>query len=223
MDLLHFTVRAWAGWASGSDSSDAKGIPSLLRRRVTALGRNALGAACSLPELDKVRYVFSSRHGEFSRTLSILKSIVDAEALSPTDFSMSVHHALVGLLSISQNNHSGHTAVAAGEESFCFGLIEALACLAEAPQDPVMLIHCDEPLPGGYAAFNRADDRPVALALLLGEGGGQDFGVQSYAKIEGGRQNSIALDFLNFLNGCETEADSASDTRHWRWVRYGTG
>jgi len=50
------------------------------------------------------------------------------------DFSLGVHNALAGLLSVSTRNHGGHTALAAGIDSFGFGLMEAAVCLLERPK-----------------------------------------------------------------------------------------
>jgi len=198
-----------------------------LRRRVTALGRNALCLACSLPELEKARYVFSSRHGEFSRTLSILENIAESQELSPAGFSLSVHHALISLLSIENNNNKGHIAVAGGDESFCCGLIEALACLAEKPEEPVLYIHCDEPLPRDYALFNGQEDSSIVIALFLRTKGGEGFSVQAVDGVDEGDQNkektSMAFSFLQFLKGKELEVNYYSQNRCWHWKRYGMG
>jgi hypothetical protein len=221
--MMRFAIRAWAGWSSGPDAVGVKCVPALLRRRVTALGRNTLGTACALPSLDQARYVFSSRHGEFRRTLAILRSIAAAEDLSPTEFSMSVHHALSGLLSISQGNHGGHTAIAAGAESFCFGMMEAAASLAETPSQPVMLIHCDEPLPDEYAVFDTEASAAV-LALLLEHTGDEMFSLEMSENLSGGQsQQPAALAFRQFLDGKDAELDFYSEIRRWHWGRHGAG
>lgn len=142
----------------------------LLRRRVSALGQNALKAAWGLDASVPARCVFASRHGEFGRTLSIMEALVRAEGVSPADFTLSVHHALAGLLSIAQGNRLGHSAVAAGRESLFCGVMEAAACLAETPDQPVILVYYDEPLPEPFAHFSRDGEETVALALLLTSG-----------------------------------------------------
>src|ERR1700677_3515966 len=120
-------------WGSGSALEAAEDhpqatLPPLLRRRVTALGKMAFKAAFDLSALEPARFIFCSRHGEFQRTLSILTTLATGEAVSPAEFSLSVHNALAGLLSIAQHNTGGHTAIAAGADSFHAGLIEAASC-----------------------------------------------------------------------------------------------
>ena len=97
--------------AAGTPPSDP--VPLLLRRRVSAIGQQALRAAWGLPAAAEARLIFASRHGEFSRTLSILDALANDQPVSPADFTLSVHHALAGLLSIAQRNRLGHTAIAA--------------------------------------------------------------------------------------------------------------
>jgi len=117
--------------------------PTILKRRVSPLGREALLAAFGLPDVGASRFVLSSRHGEFGRTQALLSALADGEPLSPADFSLSVHHGLIGLLSIATGNRLGHTAVAAGRESFAYGLLEAAAAATERPGQPMALVHFD--------------------------------------------------------------------------------
>jgi len=46
-----------------------------------------------------------------------MEGLVAGEGVSPAEFTLSVHHALVGLLSIAQSNRRGHTALAAGQRA----------------------------------------------------------------------------------------------------------
>ena len=77
-------------------------------------------AASAMPDVETARYVLSTRHGELARTISIIDTLNDEEELSPTEFSMSIHHGLTGLLSIAKKNTGGHSAIAAGPENFWF-------------------------------------------------------------------------------------------------------
>src|SRR5262249_4684279 len=114
------------------------------------------------------RYILASRHGELGRMIGILRALDAGELPSPAEFSMVVHHALAGLLSIGASNTNGHTALAAGLDTFGLGLLEAGSCRAERPDEPVLLLYGDEELPGEYAAF-RGDDvgLPIVVALAL--------------------------------------------------------
>jgi hypothetical protein len=193
----------------------------LLRRRVGPLGQQALRAAWNAPRSADARLVFASRHGEFSRTLSILDALAGEEPVSPADFTLSVHHALAGLLSIARANRRGHTAIAAGRDSFGFGVLEALACLTERPGEPVILVYYDEPLPAPFADFDEDGDH-VALALtLVTEGDGPPLSLTTLAPPAGGSASvTPAQDFLRFLLNDDDRADCLGARHVWRWERH---
>lgn len=221
---MFFCVRKWAAWTPGRAPIDAA-PPALLRRRVSALGQEALRAAWSLADSAESRVVISSRHGEFGRTLSILESLVDRTEVSPADFTLSVHHALAGLLSIARGNQQGHTAVAAGPESFCFGLLEAVACLKETPTKPVVLLHYDEPLPSPFSVFEEPAAAPEVLALLLAT---EEPGISlslafGPAPAAARRSGSHARDFLDLLETPDqAERISVGERLEWHWRRHAT-
>lgn len=135
------TQAAWLAWAGAIDKATSDTdvglpeVPMMLRRRTTALGRKMIGCALACGETARTgRYVVASRHGEFSRTLGILRTLVASELPSPAEFSMSVHNSLAGLLSIHSGNIRGHTALAAGLDTFGFGLMEAAPLSEDAAQ-----------------------------------------------------------------------------------------
>lgn len=218
--MMRFSIPAWAGWSCGPDTEGVKRLPALTRRRLSPLGRNALGAASTLPALDTARYIFSSRHGEFSRTQTILHTIAAAEALSPTDFSMSVHHALTGILSIIHHNHAGHTAIAAGAESLCFAMIEAAACMAENPAQPVLLLHYDDALADEYAAFDSG--APAAILALLLQANGENSLTFMMAEKPAAPASTTpaALALWQFLDGDAAQSVFNGPTHSWQWSRH---
>jgi len=199
-------------------------VPMMLRRRSTALGQKMLASALACRETALTgRYVLASRHGEFSRGLSILKSLAAHELPSPAEFSMSVHNGLAGLLSIHLGNTRGHTALAAGLDTFGFGLIEAAAHLVEEPSEPVLLFFGDEPLPGEYDVFGKDDvDLPfvVALALRAPAAGDDCILFDAVPRSAGARPSTAApADFLRFLLSGAQSAVSEGARMTWSWRR----
>ena len=160
---------AWLDWAGlpACEQRSEQPIPVTLRRRVTKIGQQALRAAWPLSDRPDTRIVFASRDGEFSRTASVMDTLTDPDLVSPADFSLSVHHALAGLLSIARDNHAGHGAVAAGRDSLWCGLIEAAASLTGSANKFALLVYHAEPLPPPYESFTTPDDETIALAVLL--------------------------------------------------------
>lgn len=222
------TEEAWRDWANGrtaapDDPSARPPLPTLLRRRVSPLGQAALRAAWSLPDTLTSRIILASRHGEFGRTLSILDSLAAEGEVSPADFTLSVHHALVGLLSIAATNRHGHTAIAAGSESLGLGFVEALACLDESPCEPVTLLYYDEGLPSPFNDFDEAvGHAPLALALTLAKTGPSGMlGFTPISQPSDTMDRSIqALEFLRFLLAEQAELSWCGERFRWQWRRY---
>lgn len=222
------TEASWREWAGGrraattGDDPIRNQPPAILRRRVSALGQAALRAAWGLPDIHKARIILASRHGEFGRTLSILDSLAAGTGVSPADFTLSVHHALVGLLSIATNNRQGHTAIAAGAETFGLGFVEAVACLAEQPVEPVVLLYFDEALPIPFDRFNENHQGPLAVALTLTAAApGETFAFTAVSPASGPPGRSVqALDFLKFLLSGDSTLVSRGEHLQWQWTRH---
>ena len=153
--------------ARGSASLDLGFVEPLQRRRLSRLARACFHCANRVGAPGDGRVVFASRHGEAERTLAILHDLAAGVEVSPTQFSMSVHNAVPGLWSILRGNRAAACAVAAGPESFGWGLVEALAAFRADPASPVLYVYGDDVLPDPWA-----DPVPRgvfhALALLLG-------------------------------------------------------
>lgn len=228
---LRFRVEDWSAcrmlgaaegeWLGPSAGAALPALPAALRRRVSAIGQKAFQAASRLPVSNDARFIFCSRHGEYARTASLLEALAASEPTSPADFSLSVHHALAGLLSIVRGNGTGHSTVAAGADSFGFGLFEAAACLAAGSERQVLLVYFDEPLPADYAALcDEKDGFAAAFLLCPGRHEEGDI-VLSCAPPEARlRQRSAtgqARDFVEFLLSGECERPSHGGCVQWRW------
>jgi hypothetical protein len=219
------TKNAWRQWAGEADvavdDSAMPTLPMMLRRRATPIGQKALGAALACSGVKDARYILASRHGEFDRTVVVLASLAEGEQPSPAEFSMSVHHGLAGLLSIHTGNRAGHTAVAGSLDSFGYGLVEAAACLAEMPAQPVLLFYFDAPLPEGYAPFRPEAESalPLVLAMTLVAADGEPMKVSASLADDDADQQSLPLAFLRFLLKKEASASARGGRMMWRWHR----
>lgn len=170
-----FEAGEWQDWAAGRREScpDAAvpqpaGVDVMLRRRASPLARAtlAVGERLLAPG-ESAQVVYASRHGDMRRTLELLDDIAADEPVSPTTFSLSVHNALPGLWGIARQDRSPTLALAAGEESFAWGLVEAMSRSLAEPEQKVILLYADELLPGPYAAFEDAGAMSLVVGLCL--------------------------------------------------------
>lgn len=167
------TPEVWEQWALAPFAIQAgaepgvKAMPAMLRRRAGFLGKMALEVAYQcLDGRTDIPTVFCSRHGEVARSLELLADLVRGEPLSPTAFSMSVHNAIVGLLSIARADRAHQLALAAGTATIEHAVIEACGLMADGASQ-VLLVACDTSLPELYAPFQDCEEQPYAWAWLL--------------------------------------------------------
>lgn len=244
-------VKSWAAWAPGIESHeqwalwargllepqtegvpDVKFFPAMMRRRLSRLGKMAASVAhrcCGEVAATERRFVFASRYGEQQRTQKILSGLSGGEDVSPTAFSLSVHNAIAGLLSIASKDEAASVSIAAGSNTFSAAWLEAAGLLMSPREqcNEVALVYYDEPLTDEYAEFN--DDElsfPFALALLLSMPANPEEalsfeGVYLETVDSGGMVNtetSQPLDFMRFyLN--ERESQGAGYGSRWVWKR----
>lgn len=167
--------KTWADldmtWPENAQAVPAHLIPTMMRRRTSSLSKLALQTALSLTEEQQVDYiVFASRHGELTRTTTLIKNILQGEDASPTLFSQTVHNTAAGLFTIAAKRPTPVTSLASGPNTLHSALIEAAAYLAEYPQHQVLVVDFDEPLPEPYRDFDHGQYRGYALGMRLTSG-----------------------------------------------------
>ncbi len=227
------TAEAWQAWADEPKAlpteglPDARFLPAMLRRRCTPLSKILLRAAMDgCPEADRanLRTVFSSRHGSINESVGLLENVARAEKLSPAKFSHTVHNAQAGLYSIATGNRCASSSLAAREDSFGCGLLEALCHLEREPQRDVLFVSGDVPLDPVFAPLVDEPATPHAVALRLS---GTAKGPALTAAIEPNRGEApvppwpAAVEFLRqWLR--ETPSFELVTPRHrWRFERSG--
>lgn len=192
--MLGFKVQAWSAVAPGLQDPvewhdwlqqpyplenelpkpPLKQIPPLLRRRFTELGRCAVAAALPiLTEIPSIPAVFASRHGDTPLTLSLLEGIAGEQPMSPTGFSLAVHNAVSGLLSIARKDVSEITAIASSEQLIAHALLEAATQLQDREQ--ILCLIYDVPLPELYQPYVTSEPFPFALAMILSRDTGDGY------------------------------------------------
>ena len=201
-------VAHWSAWpplaAQGSEPAaqpDVHFVEPLLRRRLSRLATMTLHVAHACTQgVPRLRLVFASRHGELKRAMVMLRELARSAPLSPTAFSLSVHNTAAGILSIVRQDRSPTTAIAAGDETLGFGLLEAFCEFAADPALPVLMVYGDEPLPDEYRGFAERPERPHAVAILLAGGAGRDITLTMTAGGAAPSPESQSFAFLQCLS-----------------------
>jgi Beta-ketoacyl synthase, N-terminal domain len=224
------TKEAWQAWAnanyviSGDKAAAVQAMPPMLRRRAGFLGKMALEVAyqCLGQRID-VPTVFSSRHGEASRSVDLLLDLANGVPLSPTSFGLSVHNATGGLFSIARSDHANNIALAGGKSTIENAVIEACGLLAEG-EPAVLLVAYDCPLPIPYYAFQDCDEQPFAWAWLMRPPADEvvsltwsdalQHSASSFERLPAG------LEILRFYLRKDPALERICNTRRWLWSRH---
>ena len=145
-------------------------IPAAMRRRTSLTTRMAITAAsqaCIEAQVDPgiLPSVFTSLGGEIQVTDALCRLLPDPDALlSPTQFHNSVHNTTAGYWGILNHCQAPTTAIAAVDDSFAMGLLEAWSQLQQWQGD-LLLVCYDEEWPQYLAA--PIGKIPFACALVL--------------------------------------------------------
>jgi hypothetical protein len=223
----------WAAWAPGLESEtdwahwdgeppqgpavpDLSWLPPMQRRRLPALARGVFHVARQAggDDVDRLPTVLASAHGELSRTLGLLNDLAENEPLSPAAFSLSVHNAVSGQLSIALGNRAPASCVALAGDGISTALLEA-QCLAGPGGDALVVIY-EAPLPEQYRPYQQSDTFPWALALRLGPGG-TGYRLSRRAGSGGPANQGPAL--ARFLAAGDADLTLRGPRSDWRWTR----
>ncbi|GAA5017338.1 beta-ketoacyl synthase chain length factor [Acinetobacter puyangensis] len=145
-------------------------IPAIQRRRLSSLAKLALHAArsCLLSLDTSVDYiVWSSRYGDEKKTVSILNDIAESQAISPTQFSTSVHNAIAGLYSILFQDDTPSVSLSS-HASYVWQdcVLDAYAFLTSQQKQQVLVVYYDESLPEIYQD-SLVVAQPIAMAAII--------------------------------------------------------
>lgn len=237
--MITFNISQWRAWAPGLETSedwqkwsaqpwipeisdaqpDVSFLPAIQRRRLSRMARMAFSVGWPLADgIERLPLVFVSRHGETPRTFGILSELAERQALSPTQFSLSVHNAVIGLWSILRGETSEMTALAAATDGLENGVMEAAAMLAEgAPA--VLLVLTEEQPPQAYAHWIDDIPFPYAVALLLTPGQEWQLTLTAGALDEKPDTWPHPLSLLRALHNATEVIRHPSPSRTWVWQR----
>jgi hypothetical protein len=192
-------------------------IDPLIRRRLSRMARGMLHCAGRLsPGSGDQRTVFASRHGEVSRTIPVLEDLARGMEPSPTLFSMNVHNAVAGVWSIVKKNRAPSTSLAAGPETFGWGLLDAFAAVLADPAAPVLYAFGDDCLPDIYTNFDTPGSALHAISVLIGTPARHHL-VLTWKSSDREDLEPQSLRFIHALSGGPSQLPWSSHGRSWNW------
>lgn len=150
--------------------------------------------------------------------MKIMEDIVRQNEVSPTDFSHSVFNTAQGLFSIATANTAPAVMVVGGDDTFGSALLESAIALQRFPDQPVLLVYFDEPLPKPLDVMEKPAGEAFSIALLLGAGTpnlvvGRQYNAGSIVA------GNPGLSFLHFwLSGAASHSVVTRRSR-WHWSR----
>ena len=220
------TAEDWLQWSKNKYqwpvdliSVPANLIKPMARRRMSSLSKLALQAALQISVDQSIDYiVFSSRHGELTRTVKLIEDIMSGEDASPMAFSQSVHNTAAGLFTISTDRPTPVTSIAAVESTAHHALIESSIYLQENPDQRVLLVDFDEPLPAPYQQYEKGNHQGVAFAAILSSG--QQYQL-SWSKTDQKIASLLPQTFsiIDYLINDEKKQTITDNRFSWIWTR----
>ena len=167
MNSISFYVEKWSAFGPGYiEDVDISWIGPLLRRRMSHLDRMTATVLHDLGvDSQKIPLIFASEHGEIARSLPLRNAVASDQQMSPTQFSLSVHNAAIGLFSIAQNNTANTSAVAGPCCAIPTGFIEAILS-ANSTKQTVCLLIADEEIPAEFAPAS-PESIPHCVGVLI--------------------------------------------------------
>ncbi len=226
---LSFDVLDWLAVSRTEDGRDTvlapagasyletlpKRLPMMLSRRMSLGSRFAVECALELLERHKIdAIVNASRHAETPRGEKSLCSIAKGVPPSPTDFTMSVHNAAAGILTIHKKLTVPVTSVAAQGNTFEAGLFEAASFLSDG-KERVLLLDYENTLPPILASRLPAVKETFAVAILLEKG--EKLKASTTSIEETDPETPDALQFIEGLASKATQFTVRSGRHLWTW------
>ena len=221
---------AWIGWDGYLKSSSenvalpqTKYIPMIQARRMSHACRLACEVTLNLladstENIDAA--VFISQHGELGRSTKIIQSIVEGQAVSPTDFSMSVHNTASGLSTILSKNTMEISSISAGSDGFQQGLFEVQAFFSQGAEK-VILVEFDDRVPNLYQTGGRFEIAPYACGFVFSPE--KEYQYELYSPPRPLSQQPEVPQSLQFLkNTLEEQRSFFIDglTCNWSWTKH---
>lgn len=224
--MQKFSIKNWSAWDLTSSQElggyhqvqsglpEMAGVKPMVKRRMPALAKVMHELASTVPLMP---CVYASKNAELSRTIKIIRQY--GGDISPTLFSMSVHNAIPGMLSVVNQDDSPYTVIDSMSGVVEMALLEAVSMLDQ--YDAVKVVYFEEPTADEYIEINKQPDFALVMQLVVTAGNAYSLcQVPKEQKSAHHEQSNLLIkEYLSLLQG-DTQQVIQHHARHsWHWRR----
>jgi hypothetical protein len=229
-----FAISEWSGWQATlsedyanesqalaiSETPDVASIPPMLRRRLNLLGRACASEVLKhLTDGEIMPIVYCSQHGDIERTTKVFYELADDQPISPMHFSLAVHNAICGILSIQTGLTSNISTIAAGQEGLVPVLLEATGILLSGSKK-VLCVICDVPLPEIYRDEHSLPKIPYAISFVVAKSEGINLTLAQLPEYSDRPIGQLPTCLIEFLSSNKTALLINHNGTTWKLARY---
>lgn len=197
-------------------------IPAIKRRRLPEVAKRIHRFSQRLAD-EQIPIIYASYNAEFSQTLAIIRSFNDD--VSPAKFSLSVHNAIAGLLSVTHNNTQSYQAMDSLSGLIETAIVEAKGLLLT--HEKIGIVYYDETLPTEFASVgdNVPDTHVLAMTLCREQDNGQAYYLEKIPTPKQHAVDNMVAEFANvvqvadFLRGDANTLVNTYANTTWKWSR----
>ncbi len=195
-------------------------LPMMTARRLYSGSKLAVECGLTMLRRHSVDAVlYTSRHGELERNYRILQALATEQAVSPTDFAMSVHNSAVGNLTIVAKQPVVSSSLSAGMDTFQQGLYEVI-CLLQAGYKRILMVDFDGHLPAFYLPDLPPQMPTWAYAVAMVFEGGEALRCSTQNGSEGSEAAlPQSLQFLQHYLNDDATFSIPGEKVQWCWSR----
>ena len=231
---ISFAISEWSGWKSNANSTnsgeenyltiaedpDVSSIPPLLRRRLNLLGRACANEILQHIKKDEnIPVVYCSQHGDIERTFGILSKAAKGEPTSPMNFSLSVHNAILGVLSIHLGLTSSISSISSEQNGLVPVLLEAVGILMSG-SEKVLCVLCDVTLPQIYLDDQSLPRNSYAISFIVTKSEGISLKlIQTEDEANMKKTEELPTALINFLSSDKKEIPLNHNGLKWKLLR----
>jgi hypothetical protein len=150
----------------------------------------------------------------------VLNELADDQPVSPMHFSLAVHNAICGILSIQTGLTSNISTIAAGQEGLVPVLLEAAGILLSGTKK-VLCVICDVTLPEIYRDDQSLPKIPYAISFIVSKSEGINLTLTQLPRYtEKQKTNQLPTCLIEFLSSDKTELLINHNEATWKLARY---